>query len=123
MGVDWGGYLRRSLGVSPGKFVRYPFLSAVSKLDKTGENSVACANAMRSAVVGVSMAALALWVGCVVSGTRQRRDWGLRVPVVTVPLGAVTRMVVASKVMLQPASHSCPTDNSVSHFRAGTMWT
>ena len=51
MGIDVGGCRRRVAAVSPGKFVRKPWFKACSRVERAGENIVACANATSSAVV------------------------------------------------------------------------
>jgi hypothetical protein len=49
IGTDNGGYLEMALVVRPGKSGEYPRSSAVMSVDSTGEKTVACANATRSA--------------------------------------------------------------------------
>ena len=61
MGTDVGGNLRRAWAVRPGKLVRKPLVKAVSRVEREGEKSVACANATMSEVDCLPM----WWLMCV----------------------------------------------------------
>jgi hypothetical protein len=111
-------------------------------VERTGENKAACANATSSAVVadwiaaklrckrgtttdGVSGSLGAGWVW-MSSDTRlrcQSQVSRLRPPDKICFSSRNTVTDVASKVTVQPASHSCPMDSNDADFSAGTMCT
>ena len=59
--MEIGGYLLNNVDVRPGKFGRKPRLRPAFKVVNVGENSVACANMINSAVVAEPMVAKQCW--------------------------------------------------------------
>ena len=124
--VECGGYFRRSVGVSPGKWVMKPLVRARLRVDKVGENKAAWAKATRSDGVAEPMEAIAEWhiegVGAEVGrGKCHNRVSGVRWPMRTMASLTDTVTSVAVKAIVQPASQSWPMEMREEEARAGTM--
>lgn len=121
--AECGAYFRRSVGVSPGKWVMKPLVRARLRVDKVGENKAAWAKATRLAGVAEPMEASAKWhVGAAVGrGKCHNRVSGVRWPVRTMASLTETVTSVAVKAIVQPASQSWPMEMREAEARAGTI--